>query len=401
MKSLLGWHFNSILDENKQLATIEASKPVIVKGLQFNRNFWIEARKRSPTTKFVGRMWIKDQDYDDPWKIYNAVMSCGCFDLFDYWECYNEPNTHSPGVMRRACECNITFANLIHSAGGKVMGGSFGVGHPPLWWINDNPADPPPYQPPPVNAKHLSTYGPFLDFLRVVDATGVHEYWWPTLTSPEMLDDEHPGEGWRPLRFTKWYYKLPLDCQKPIAVLECGRDSGVIGSSLAGWKNSRATAKEYVKELVAYAYELKKHPCIIGATPYCCYVKDQENWSTFDMMGEAEYEQINYMKSQMGTGVSYTSQYIKLPQTENVFWAYYYLLREYIDKFRVTLGQSADDAVKIHGDLGHVITVVNPKSGDLEYMQGLADPGTKFDVVVGLTQTIREEFLDRVKKGIR
>jgi hypothetical protein len=63
---------------------------------------------------------------------------------------------------------------------------------------------------------------------------------------------------------------------------------------------------------------------------------------------------------------AYKSQYVLFPQ--GVDWDWYEAAKNYLIRYRVTLGQSADDAGVVRGGLDHVITVINPDEKMLAYL---------------------------------
>ena len=63
----------------------------------------------------------------------------------------------------------------------------------------------------------------------------------------------------------------------------------------------------------------------------------------------------------------YRSHYVLFPQGTERAW--YEAALPYLLHYRVTNGQSADDAGVVHGDLGHTITVINPGEELLAYLR--------------------------------
>jgi hypothetical protein len=78
------------------------------------------------------------------------------------------------------------------------------------------------------------------------------------------------------------------------------------------------------------------------------------------------------------TPISYRSHYLLFPQ--GAPWSWYQAARQYIGRFRVTMGQSLDDAAKVHGDLGHTITCVNIDQEGITYLQSL-NPDAALDCI--------------------
>jgi hypothetical protein len=65
--------------------------------------------------------------------------------------------------------------------------------------------------------------------------------------------------------------------------------------------------------------------------------------------------------------------------------------RYYVNRFRVTMGQSLDDAAKVHGALGHTITCVNIDQEGLSYLAQL-NPDARLDRI----EVSSAEELERV-----
>ena len=76
--------------------------------------------------------------------------------------------------------------------------------------------------------------------------------------------------------------------------------------------------------------------------------------------------------------VNYQSHYVLFPGEAP--WTWFEAGRRYFRKFRVTRGESLDDAAKVHGTLGHTITCVNPADEVLAYLRQL-NPEARLDVI--------------------
>jgi len=76
--------------------------------------------------------------------------------------------------------------------------------------------------------------------------------------------------------------------------------------------------------------------------------------------------------------VGYQSHYVLFPG--GAPWAWYEASRKYFRKYRVTRGESLDDAAKVHGTLGHTITCINPADDGLAYLRQL-NPEAKLDII--------------------
>jgi len=85
--------------------------------------------------------------------------------------------------------------------------------------------------------------------------------------------------------------------------------------------------------------------------------------------------------------VHYRSHYVLFPQGAS--WDWYEAASNYITHFRVTLGQSHDDAGVVHGDLGHTITAINPADDVLEALR-------KFDATLDVIRADTPEELKEI-----
>jgi hypothetical protein len=91
------------------------------------------------------------------------------------------------------------------------------------------------------------------------------------------------------------------------------------------------------------------------------------------------------------------SHYVLFPQGAE--WAWYEAASRYLTTFRVTNGQSADDAGVVHGNLGHTITVINPDSKLMDY---LVQFNANLDVIRAATPAELKTILDaRVARNDR
>jgi hypothetical protein len=76
--------------------------------------------------------------------------------------------------------------------------------------------------------------------------------------------------------------------------------------------------------------------------------------------------------------VEYHSHYVLFPP--GVGWNWYRASRHYLQKYRVTRGESLADAAKVHGTLGHTITCINPTPDMLQNLRQL-NPDARLDIL--------------------
>ena len=91
----------------------------------------------------------------------------------------------------------------------------------------------------------------------------------------------------------------------------------------------------------------------------------------------------------------YESHYVLFPQ--GTTWDWYRAASGYLMHYRVTNGQSVDDAMIVHGALGHTITAINPSD---EVLKVLQKGNFRLDVVRAETPEELKAVLDeRVRTG--
>jgi hypothetical protein len=93
--------------------------------------------------------------------------------------------------------------------------------------------------------------------------------------------------------------------------------------------------------------------------------------------------------------VDYHSHYVLFPA--RVGWNWFEAARHYLRKYRVTRGESAEDAAKVHGTLGHTITCINPTPKTIDRLRQL-NPAAHLDIIhaedVQELQTIMDHRAD-------
>jgi hypothetical protein len=78
------------------------------------------------------------------------------------------------------------------------------------------------------------------------------------------------------------------------------------------------------------------------------------------------------------TSVDYHSHYVLFPPRAP--WSWYAASRRYLLKYRVTRGESANDAANAHGTLGHTVTCINPAAAAIAKLRE-ANPEAVLDIV--------------------
>jgi hypothetical protein len=90
--------------------------------------------------------------------------------------------------------------------------------------------------------------------------------------------------------------------------------------------------------------------------------------------------------------VDYHSHYVLFPGGAG--WNWYEASRHYLRKYRVTRGESWDDAAKVHGTLGHTITCINPTPEAIEHLQQL-NPNVHLDIIHAQNVDDLQDIMDR------
>jgi hypothetical protein len=97
--------------------------------------------------------------------------------------------------------------------------------------------------------------------------------------------------------------------------------------------------------------------------------------------------------------VNYHSHYVVFPAGAG--WNWYHASRHYLQHYRVTRGESLDDAAKVHGTLGHTITCINPTPEAIRYLQRV-NPHAQLDLIyVDNVDELEAEMDRRVENDLR
>lgn len=380
MASKLGVHINSLTNREAIQAFIVNARPAIVKTLDFAAEFWRMIRVLCPQVLITGRMYVNQQPLDDPLSRAEEFArrllgkTVARERLITVWEGYNEVNTNDwPNILKQA-RFDEHLAHILHSEGMRYIAGSYGVGHP---------TDTGFVRHPEVRAAFAAA-----------DYISTHNYFAPRLDDPRDRDED--GVSWWLYRYRIWYHELPTECRKPLLITECGIDSGAPHfdpGAQGGWR-SFTTAGDYLGQLVGFDAELQRDKYVRAAAIYCYGTLD-ETWDSFDLKGRAALALSNYIASEHDPPDppvgEYRSHYVLMQQ--GTPWQWYEALERYFLQFRCTRGESVDDALKVHGTLGHTVTVINARDEVLDRV--LRQPGVEVDVVRGALGEVERLFTDR------
>ncbi len=386
MASKLGVHINSLTEREAMQAFIVEARPAIVKTLDFAAEFWRVIKVLCPEVLVTGRVYVDQQPLNDP--LARAAdfatrllgKTVARERLITVWEGYNEVNTNVwPNILKQA-RFDQQMAHILHQEGMKYVAGSYGVGHP---------TDTGFVRHPDVRAAFAAA-----------DYISTHNYFAPRLDDPRDRD-EH-GVSWWLYRYRIWYHALPDECKKPLLITECGIDSGAPHfdpGAQGGWRSFTNPA-DYIDQLVGFDDQLQHDQYVRAAAIYCWGTLDPM-WDNFDIKGTAAHKLSDYIASQQeppgGPVGDYRSHYVLMGQ--GTPWEWYEALEAYFVRFRCTRGESVDDALKIHGTLGHYVTLINPREETWDRVS--REPGVEVNVVTGTLEQVEHLFTERAERGRR
>ncbi|MGQ9516913.1 MAG: hypothetical protein ACUVT1_06585 [Anaerolineae bacterium] len=354
----LGFHVNRVSEEVFQ--AILKVRPPVIKTLDHDVGFWRRVREAFPEAFIIGRLYEPNQVFmPDPEERGRAFaervlsIEANRYKLFNAWESFNECLAHSssPEEYDAYDRFQVAFGERIKAAGMEPIAMNFGTGQ----YLGED------------WLKHFPRTLQFYTYL------GFHEYDWPTM---RRLHEEgvKAGNGgmWLALRYRRIMEPIRQAMgPKHIAVItECGLTQGVYpGRPDVGWRTG-VSEEQYWESLRWYNDELAKDDYVLGAAIFV--VGAVAPWHSFESLGGI----IDRLAGLTAKPASYRSHYVLFPQ--GTPWAWYDACRHYFLRFRCTRGESPDDAAKVHGDLGHTITCINPSEEVLAYLRRL-NPTAEID----------------------
>lgn len=263
--SKLGFHINYITNSSKMYSIFAYCQPTIIKSLHHDLVFWQRVKKACPYTFLLGRYYVEDQFLVNPEVeavgLAKIISELPVAKIYHAWEGYNE----TPRELReKRYIFDIIMAQELHKYGLKYCCGSWSVGVPDIEdWLDTG----------------------MLESLLNSDYISVHEYCAPTMNDPRGLLSGG-SRGWFTLRYRQWYPQLPLDCQKPLIISECGIDSGAAHWEVSGEGGWRAftTPQGYLEQLKWYDSCLIRDDWVIGGCIYCWGTLDPQ-WDSWDIEG--------------------------------------------------------------------------------------------------------------------
>lgn len=276
MGNKLGVQYQEFDPEYHERTKPPVWKHIFLEGERPHRGVWESIINQTGGFP-IGRMYFHRQDLSDPKGeaqrlfeyVYPAAVELK--GLFRAWEYMNEKG-HFGDEAKRLNESTMFFAELMHRYDLPVMCGNWGTGNPHGFCSE-------PYEESPERwleglRQHWAMYH---GMMRECEYLGLHEY-----SAPEMWS-QHPFQcGRHTLAHEVW----PDDLQKRknwVIITECGIDTGIIETFLAGWKHYNYTEEQYLKQLKWYEEEyLLPFYWILGATLFLAVARDKK-WESFEV----------------------------------------------------------------------------------------------------------------------
>ena len=337
----------------------------------------------------LGRYAVSSQHLDDPkdraYEYWNRLLdglSGGDYERrprvlermrhFHAWEGYNEIGA-GPDILKLG-QFDAYLAKRFHNEGMKYACGGFSMTKPTL--------DEWPRYCQAIMETVASGEGERPDFLHL------HEYWFPRddwdslLTEHGLIDAAKMRAATRGamLHWRELYQhpETPGQMKLPVIISECGWDQA--WPEQVGFRKSQRSDLDYFRWLVWYDQELRKPldgiDYVVGATIYTyghesrwvSFEIDQyhgrgvmdmlrnylrrENAEPHDQAWKKAWERADQQEPEMRE-----THFVLLSQEANYAWRH--ALDKYLDTFKVTNGQSVDDALRLTSRYHHITLVGN------------------------------------------
>lgn len=237
---------------------IERTKPAIIKIVQpfgYNPYYINEAKRLSPNSLWLLRLYVDEQPLDSPKqnardfanKIWSYIAG------MDIFEGYNEPWPFGEDQWKRINGFETELAFIVHSWGKQYICGCWSNGQPPI-----------------------GAWQYLKDSLEVADYLSLHSYGWPTLSDTSGLA----------LRHRQIWELLPV--KKPIILSEVGMTGAVFGGADEGWRKwSWPTALKKQEDRAAEQWawlldRLNEDSQVVAANMYTTGRQAGDAWATHD-----------------------------------------------------------------------------------------------------------------------
>ena len=377
----LGFHVNG-LSEAVYRAIVKV-RPPIIKTLEHDVGFWSRVKNDFPGAFIIGRLVDDGQQYaPEPAAKGRAFaerilgLEICRYKLIDAWESFNECRAPAadPAEYDAYDIFQEAFARRMQEAGVEPVAMNFGTGqYQGDDWVK--------YFPRTLQAyKYL----------------GFHEYDWPDMWRLHR-EGLAAGNGgmWLALRYRRIMDAVrQVHGSKHVAVItECGLTQAVYpGRPDVGWRTER-TEEQYWESLKWYNEEIDKDDYVLGAAIFV--VGAVAPFYSFESLGGI-VDRIVTLNPQPG---QYRSHFVLFPQGAS--WEWYEASKDYLLTYRCTRGESADDAAKVHGALGHTITCINAAPNTQTYLKQI-NPEATLDLISADTPAaLRTIMSERAQSGRR
>ena len=269
----LGFHINMVKLE--VLHAIEKVKPLVIKTLHHDVDFWRQVREIHPSAFIIGRLYDEHQEFEsDPEKrgrefadrvLAERVNEVG---LYDAWESFNERiiTNHPKELYEKYDRFQVAFAQRLKER------------YPELEAVAMNFA-----------TGNLADRDFVEHFPRTLEAhkyLGFHEYDWPTMWRLHEQGLKDGNEGmWLCLKYRRFMREVRKEYgDKHVAIItECGMTQAVHpGRGDVGWQ-TELTEEQYWQSLKWYNDRLCEDDYVMG----CCIfvVGGTSDWGTFETLG--------------------------------------------------------------------------------------------------------------------
>jgi len=291
--------------------------------------------------------------------------AAGHFDYVDYWEPMNEDNPPELEQHQFIAEVMKECMKLADEEGIKLAIFSYALGTPHIEFIEP-----------------IVDTGVFEVAKQGGHILALHE---GTLEAPANAPTAVP---WLNTRYRFWYDVLKeRDLVIPLIISEW------INGSYAAFPG---TPEEWADQLIWYLEELQKDDYVIGVTPFTL---TWGPWADYVYVDSVSYL-LDYVRSFIPEAEEreYASHYVLFPQGTS--WDWYEAAKSYFLRFRVTRGESADDAVRRWGTT-NVLTAINPSSEVLQFIRENLDEASDLDLVRLDLDEFKQLFDWRAQTGNR
>jgi len=347
----LGLHVNRTNEEVYD--AIMRIRPTLIKTLEHDVGFWRRVKEALPGVFIIGRLYEASQSFTPDPEVKGRAfadkilaLEINRYKLIDAWESYNEclPPGGEPALYEALDRFQLAFAERIKAAGLAPVAMNFGTGqYLGEDWVQLFPRT-----------------------LQAYTYLGFHEYDWPDMWRLHR-EGLAAGNGgmWLALRYRRIMgpVRQAHGNKHVVVITECGLTQAVHpGRPDIGWR-SELTEERYWESLKWYNEEIGKDDYVLGAAVFL--FGGIAPFHSFESLGGI-VNRMATLNPQLG---QYRSHYVLFPQ--GAPWTWYDASRHYFLKFRCTRGESADDAAKVHGAMGHTITCINAAPSTIAYLKQL------------------------------